>query len=114
MLDMADAELKSLRKNYNMERAPIELQEKVKVAVTMRFVRSFGSFYRTNKEIGHWTKYCCRFDIEDLFKKAETAFKTLAIYAPKEKAEELGAHITNLSERMEVRIMMYNVYDCYL
>ena len=40
MLDMADAELKSLRKNYNMERAPIELQEKVKVAVTMRFVTS--------------------------------------------------------------------------
>ena len=40
MLDMADAELKSLRKNYNMERAPIELQEKVKVAVTMRFVIS--------------------------------------------------------------------------
>ena len=38
MLDMADAELKSLRKNYNMERAPVELQEKVKVAVTMRFV----------------------------------------------------------------------------
>ena len=37
MLDMADAELKSLRKNYNMERAPVELQEKVKVAVTMRF-----------------------------------------------------------------------------
>ena len=46
MLDMADAELKSLRKNYNMERAPIELQEKVKVAVTMRFVHSFCSFYR--------------------------------------------------------------------
>ena len=40
MLDMADAELKSLRKNYNMERAPVELQEKVKVAVTMRFVTS--------------------------------------------------------------------------
>jgi len=78
MLDMADAELKSLRKNYNMERAPIELQEKVKVAVTMRF------------------------DIEDLFKKAAAAFKTLAIFAPKEKAEELGAHIANLSERMEV------------
>ena len=114
MLDMADAELKSLRKNYNMERAPIELQEKVKVAVTMRFVRSFGSFYRTNKEIGHWTKYYCRFDIEDLFKKAEAAFKTLAIFAPKEKAEELGAHIANLSERMEVQIMMYNVHDCYL
>ena len=36
MLDMADAELKSLKKNFNMERAPIELQEKVKVAVTMR------------------------------------------------------------------------------
>jgi hypothetical protein len=36
MLDMADAELKSLRKNFNMERAPVELQEKVKVAVTMR------------------------------------------------------------------------------
>ena len=51
MLDMADAELKSLRKNYNMERAPIELQEKVKVAVTMRFGRSFGSFCRTNKEV---------------------------------------------------------------
>ena len=30
MLDMADAELKSLRKNFNMERAPVELQEKVK------------------------------------------------------------------------------------
>jgi len=43
-----------------------------------------------------------RFDIEDLFKKAEAAFKTLAIFAPKEKAEELGAHIINLSERMEV------------
>jgi len=78
MLDMADAELKSLRKNYNMERAPIELQEKVKVAVTMRF------------------------DIEDLFKQAETAFKTLSIFAPKEKAEELGVHITTLNERLEV------------
>ena len=42
-----------------------------------------------------------------MFKKAEAAFKTLAIFAPKEKAEELGAHIANLSERMEVQIMMY-------
>ena len=33
----------------------------------------------------------------------------MAIFAPKEKAEELGAHITNLSERMEVQIMI--VYD---
>ena len=46
MLDMADAELKSLRKNYNMERAPVELQEKVKVAVTMRFVTFKASFFR--------------------------------------------------------------------
>ena len=45
MLDMADAELKSLRKNYNMERAPVELQEKVKVAVTMRFVTFKTSFF---------------------------------------------------------------------
>ena len=49
MLDMADAELKTLRKNYNMERAPIELQEKVKVAVTMRLVHSFGFFYRIDE-----------------------------------------------------------------
>ena len=51
-------------------------------------------------------KCCCRFDIEDLFKKAEAAFKTLAIFAPKEKAEELGAHIANLSERMEVHMIV--------
>jgi len=78
MLDMADAELKSLRKNYNMERAPVELQEKVKVAVTMRF------------------------DIEDLFKQSDAAFKTLSIFAPKEKACELGVHINTLNERLEV------------
>ena len=47
-------------------------------------------------------KYCCRFDIEDLFKQAEAAFKTLSIFAPKEKAEELGVHITTLNERLEV------------
>ena len=47
-------------------------------------------------------KYCCRFDIEELFKQAEAAFKTLSIFAPKEKAEELGVHITTLNERLEV------------
>ena len=47
-------------------------------------------------------KCCCRFDIEDLFKQAEAAFKTLSIFAPKEKAEELGVHITTLNERLEV------------
>ena len=35
-LDMADAELKSIKKNFNMERAPVELTEKMKIAATMR------------------------------------------------------------------------------
>lgn len=96
MLDMADAELKSLRKNYNMERAPVELQEKVKVAVTMRFVTSYWNQFQRS------TKCCCRFDIEDLFKQSDAAFKTLSIFAPKEKACELGVHINTLNERLEV------------
>ena len=37
-LDMADAEQKSIKKNFNMERAPVELTEKMKIAATMRFV----------------------------------------------------------------------------
>lgn len=78
MLDMADAELKSLKRNFNMERAPIELQEKLKVAVTMRF------------------------DVEELFKQTEDAFKTLCIFAPKEKAEELEVHVVTLRNRLEV------------
>jgi len=78
MLDMADAELKSLRKNYNMERAPIELQEKLKVAVTLRF------------------------DVEELFKQSEGAFKTLSVFSPKEKAEELEVHVVTLRNRLEV------------
>ena len=36
-LDMADAELKSIKKNFNMERAPVELTEKMKIAATMRY-----------------------------------------------------------------------------
>jgi len=78
MLDMADAELKSLKRNFNMERAPIELQEKLKVAVTIRF------------------------DVEELFKLTEDAYKTLCIFAPKEKAEELNVHVVTLRNRLEV------------
>ena len=47
-------------------------------------------------------KCCCRFDIEDLFKQSDAAFKTLSIFAPKEKACELGVHINTLDERLEV------------
>jgi len=35
-LDMADTELKGIKKNFNMERGPQELTEKLKIAATMR------------------------------------------------------------------------------
>ena len=56
-------------------------------------------------------KCCCRFDIEDLFKQAESAFKTLSIFAPKEKAEELGSHIKTLNERLEVAQFILQLSD---
>ena len=37
----------------------------------------------------------------------EQTMRANAAEQAKEKAEELGAHINNLSERMEVQIMMY-------
>ena len=44
----------------------------------------------------------CRFDIEELFKQTESAFKTLCVFAPKEKAEELDVHVVTLRNRLEV------------
>jgi len=77
-LDMADAELKSIKKNFNMERAPIELTEKMKIAATMRF------------------------EIEDLFGQTEKAFTTLCIFAPDDKKKELEVHVVQLRDRLVV------------
>jgi len=77
-LDMADAELKSIKKNFNMERAPVELTEKMKIAATMRF------------------------EIEDLFGQTENAFQCLCIFAPEDKKKELEVHVTQLRTRLEV------------
>jgi len=77
-LDMADAELKSIKKNFNMERAPVELTEKMKIAATMRF------------------------EVEDLFGQTESAFNCLCIFAPEDKKKELEVHVTQLRERLEV------------
>jgi len=77
-LDMADAELKSIKKNFNMERAPVELTEKMKIAATMRF------------------------EIEDLFGQTEKAFTTLCIFAPDDKKKELEVHVVQLRDRLEV------------
>jgi len=77
-LDMADAELKSIKKNFNMERAPVELTEKMKIAATMRF------------------------EIEDLFAQTENAFQCLCIFAPEDKKKELEVHVTQLRQRLEV------------
>jgi len=77
-LDMADAELKSIKKNFNMERAPVELTEKMKIAATMRF------------------------EIEDLFGQTENAFNCLCLFAPDDKKKELEVHVTQLRERLEV------------
>ena len=35
-LDMADIEFKTIKKNFNMERGPQELSDKLKIAATMR------------------------------------------------------------------------------
>jgi len=77
-LDMADSELKTIRKNFNMERAPIELTEKMKIAATMRF------------------------EIEDLFNQTEKAFICLCIFAPEDKKKELEVHVVQLKERLDV------------
>jgi len=77
-LDMADAELKSIKKNFNMERAPVELTEKMKIAATMRF------------------------EIEDLFGQTDKAFITLCVFAPDDKKKELEVHVVQLRERLEV------------
>eukprot|EP00092_Neocalanus_flemingeri_P058371 GFUD01069552.1.p1 GENE.GFUD01069552.1~~GFUD01069552.1.p1 ORF type:complete len:581 (-),score=157.70 GFUD01069552.1:119-1861(-) len=77
-LDMADNELKSIKKNFNMERAPVELTEKMKIAATMRF------------------------EIEELFGQTDKAFITLSIFAPDDKKKELEVHVVQLKERLEV------------
>ena len=58
VLDNADAELKTLKKNFNMERAPQEHREKLQNAARLRS------------------------EIEELFAETEGAFKTLAEFAP--------------------------------
>jgi len=77
-LDMADSELKSIKKNFNMERAPAELTEKMKIAATMRF------------------------EIEDLFGQTDKAFNCLCVFAPDDKKKELEVHVVQLRERLEV------------
>jgi len=77
-LDMADSELKSIKKNFNMERAPVELTEKMKIAATMRF------------------------EIEDLFGQTDKAFNCLCVFAPDDKKKELEVHVVQLRERLEV------------
>ena len=58
VLDTADAELKTLKKNFNMERAPVEHSEKMMNAARLRS------------------------EIEELFNETEGAFKTLTNFAP--------------------------------
>ena len=57
-LDSADAELKTLKKNFNMERAPVEHTEKMQNAARLRS------------------------ESEELFAETEGAFKTLTEFAP--------------------------------
>ena len=58
VLDTADAELKKLKQNFNMERAPVEHSEKTMNAARLRS------------------------EIEELFNETEGAFKTLTNFAP--------------------------------
>ena len=58
VLDSADAELKTLKKNFNMERAPVEHGEKTQNAARLRA------------------------EIEELFNETEGSFKTLTEFAP--------------------------------
>ena len=39
---MADTELKSIKKNFNMERGPQELSDKLKTAAAMRCMHPLG------------------------------------------------------------------------
>lgn len=77
-LDLADDHLKGIKKNFNMERAPQELTDKLKIAATMRF------------------------EIEELFGLTENAFKTLCVFAPEEKRKEMEVHVETLRTRLEV------------
>jgi len=77
-LDMADTELKSIKKNFNMERGPQELSDKLKTAAAMRF------------------------EIEELFKVTENAFTILCVFAPDDKKKEMEAHVVTLRERLSV------------
>ncbi|XP_023337940.1 uncharacterized protein LOC111708713 [Eurytemora carolleeae] len=77
-LDMADTELKGIKKNFNMERGPQELTEKLKIAATMRF------------------------EIEELFNLTENAVKILSIYSPDDKKKEMEAQVTILRDRLVV------------
>jgi len=82
-LDMADAELKGIKKNYNMERGPLELTDKLKIAATLRF------------------------EIEELFNQTEASFKTLCIFAPEEKKKEMEGQV----EALRVRLVVLNNID---
>jgi len=77
-LDMADAEFKTIRKNFNMERGPQELSDKLKIAATMRF------------------------EIEEMFNTTESAFKTLSIFAPDDKKKEMETIVEALRTRLTV------------
>jgi len=77
-LDMADIEFKTIKKNFNMERGPQELSDKLKIAATMRF------------------------EIEEMFNITENAFKTLSIFAPDDKKKEMETHVEGLRTRLAV------------
>jgi len=78
MLDLADLQIKSIRKNFNLERGPTELKEKSKTAATTRA------------------------EVEDLFNQTDTANNILQLNLPLEMKDGMYAQVKVLRDRLVV------------
>jgi len=77
-LDSADKHFKSIRRVYDLEKGPVELTEKIKIAAAMRT------------------------EIEELFDLVDKANNTLQIFLPLEMKDGLHSQVKVLKERLPV------------
>jgi len=78
MLDLADSQIKLIKKNFNLERGPSELKEKSKTAANTRA------------------------EVEDLFSQTDTANNILQLNLPLEMKDGMNAQVKVLRDRLVV------------
>jgi len=78
MLDLADSQIRGIKKNFNLERGPTELTEKTKTAATTRA------------------------DVEDLFSQTDNANNILQLNLPLEMKDGMNGQVKVLKDRLVV------------